>query len=331
MSVRFSAAARKAIDQAMVDVERRRHATLDTGHLLVGLLEGPSNAMEAALAMLGTSAGEVRERVDAVLREMQAVESDTVDVASAIEQLLDRAHRLSQAAGASEVTELDILAACAEGGTTVAGRVLAEAGVHVADVLAAAAGAHEAGERARHPVGQDAPAASAATAAAAGPQIRVGTGYDSHRFAPGGRLVLGGVEIPSEVGLAGHSDGDAIAHAITDAVLGAAGAGDIGELFPDTEAVNRGRDSIEMLSLAVTRLHQLGWTVQQVDATVITEQPRIAPHRPAMRARLASALGVSESCVSIKGKTNEGMGWIGRGEGLACIAVASICRAATAR
>lgn len=328
MSVRFSAAARKAIDQAMVDVERRRHATLDTGHLLVGLLEGPSNAMEAALAMLGTSAGDVRERVAAVLRDVHPVESDTVDVASAIEQLLDRAHRLSQAAGASEVTELDILAACAEGGTTVAGRVLSEAGVHVADVLAAAAAAHEAGERVRHPFGRETPATVATTAH---PQIRVGTGYDSHRFAPGGRLVLGGVEIPSAVGLMGHSDGDAIAHAITDAVLGAAGAGDIGELFPDTDAVNRGRDSIEMLSLAVAYLRDLGWTVQQVDATVITEQPRIAPHRPAMRARLAVALGVSESCVSVKGKTNEGMGWIGRGEGLACIAVASICHSATAR
>ena len=327
MSVRFSAAARKAIDQAMVDVERRRHATFDTGHLLLGLLEGPSNAMEAALAMLGTSAGDVRERVDAVLRDVHPVESDTVDVASAIEQLLDRAHRLSQAAGASEVTELDILAACAEGGTTVAGRVLAEAGVHVADVLSAAAAAHEAGERARHPFSREATAA----AAAGHSPVRVGTGYDSHRFAPGGRLVLGGVEIPSAMGLMGHSDGDAIAHAITDAVLGAAGAGDIGELFPDTDTVNRGRDSIEMLTLAVARLRELGWTVQQVDATVITEQPRIAPHRPAMRARLAAALGVSESCVSVKGKTNEGMGWIGRGEGLACIAVASICRSATTR
>lgn len=153
---------------------------------------------------------------------------------------------------------------------------------------------------------------------------RTGVGYDSHRFAPPGPLVLGGVRIPSDVHLAGHSDGDAIAHAITDAVLGAAGAGDIGELFSDRDPANAGRDSIEMLSLAVDRVAKRGWAVQQVDVAVITEQPRIAPHRDAMRTRLAAALGIDVSAISIKGKTNEGMGWIGAGEGLACIAIATL-------
>lgn len=154
--------------------------------------------------------------------------------------------------------------------------------------------------------------------------IRSGIGYDSHRFAPGGPLVLGGVRIPSDVMLVGHSDGDAVAHALTDAVLGAAGAGDIGEMFADTDPANRGRDSIEMLRAAVERVRGKGWRVGQVDVTVISERPRISPHRDAMRARLAEALGVLPDDVSVKGKTNEGMGWVGRGEGLACIAVATL-------
>lgn len=154
--------------------------------------------------------------------------------------------------------------------------------------------------------------------------IRVGIGYDSHRFAPPGPMILGGVSIPADVHLHGHSDGDAIAHALTDAILGAAGAGDIGQLFPDTNPGNKGRNSIEMLRMAVERVNAGGWRVSQVDIVVVTERPKIGPHREAMRIALAAALGVKESEISIKGKTNEGMGWIGRGEGLGCMAVATI-------
>ena len=157
--------------------------------------------------------------------------------------------------------------------------------------------------------------------------VRVGVGYDSHRFAPGGPMVLGGVRVPSDVSLVGHSDADAIAHAVTDAVLGAAGAGDIGEMFADTDPANRGRDSIEMLAAAVARVAGRGWVVGQVDITVVAETPKIGPHREAIRQRLAPVLGVPPDCVSVKGKTNEGMGWIGRGEGLGCIAVATLVRA----
>ncbi len=157
--------------------------------------------------------------------------------------------------------------------------------------------------------------------------FRSGIGYDSHRFAPGGPLVLGGVEIPSDVHLRGHSDGDAIAHAVTDAVLGAAGLGDIGTMFPDTDPVNAGRDSIEMLILAVGHVEAAGWRVGQVDAVVITETPRIAPYRDAMRERIALALQCVPGDVGIKGKTNEGMGFVGRGEGLACLATATLYRA----
>ena len=156
------------------------------------------------------------------------------------------------------------------------------------------------------------------------PPYRVGIGYDSHRFAPGGPMILGGCPIPSDVKLVGHSDADAIAHALTDAILGAAGAGDIGELFADTDERNRGRDSIEMLRLVVARVRDLGWMVHNADVTVIAERPKIGPHRLAMRAALAEALGTDVAAVSVKGKTNEGMGWIGRAEGLACMAVASL-------
>jgi len=154
--------------------------------------------------------------------------------------------------------------------------------------------------------------------------VRVGIGYDSHRFAKGGPLVLGGVRIESDVHLEGHSDGDAVAHAITDAVLGAASAGDIGAMFSDRDPANKGRDSIEMLRLAVDRVHSLGWSVGNVDVSVIAERPRLALVRDAMRERLARALDVAVDAVSVKGKTNEGMGWIGRQEGLACIATATL-------
>ena len=159
---------------------------------------------------------------------------------------------------------------------------------------------------------------------------RTGIGYDSHRFAPGRPLILAGVRIPSELGLEGHSDADAVAHALTDAILGAACEGDIGSMFPDSDPANKDRDSMEMLALAVALVERRGFSVAHADVAVIAEEPRIAPHREAMRETLARALGVQSDAVNLKGKTNEGMGWIGRGEGLACIAVATLAVAPTA-
>ena len=135
---------------------------------------------------------------------------------------------------------------------------------------------------------------------------------------------LGGIDIPSDKHCAGHSDGDAICHALTDAILGAANCGDIGELFPDSDPANKGRDSIQMLEAAVAKVADNGLRVVNADITVITESPKIGPHRAAIRERLANALGISKDMVSVKGKTNEGMGWIGSGEGLAVIAVSSV-------
>ncbi len=138
---------------------------------------------------------------------------------------------------------------------------------------------------------------------------------------------LGGIDIPSAVHCAGHSDGDAVCHAVTDALLGAAALGDIGEMFPDTDAANKGKDSVIMLQAAVARVREHGFVAANIDVTVIAQFPKIGPQREAIRARLADVIGIGTRDVFIKGKTNEGMGWIGRGEGLAVMAVATIVRA----
>lgn len=153
---------------------------------------------------------------------------------------------------------------------------------------------------------------------------RVGIGYDSHRFEAGGPMRLGGIDIPVDFHCAGHSDGDAICHAITDAILGAAALGDIGEMFPDTDPANKGKDSVVMLRAAIERIERVCLRVGNVDVTVITQQPKIGPYREEMRTTLAGILGIDRSCVFVKGKTNEGMGWIGRGEGLAVMCTASL-------
>lgn len=154
--------------------------------------------------------------------------------------------------------------------------------------------------------------------------MRVGTGYDSHRFAADRPLVLGGVTIPHERGLAGHSDADAVAHAVTDSVLGAAALGDIGSHFPPSDPRWADADSIGLLRRAVKELAERNYVVVNVDATVICEAPRLAPYIPEMREQLAGALRIGRAHVSVKATSNEGMGWLGRGEGIAVTAVALI-------
>jgi 2-C-methyl-D-erythritol 2,4-cyclodiphosphate synthase len=154
--------------------------------------------------------------------------------------------------------------------------------------------------------------------------VRTGIGYDCHRFAPGRRLVLGGLEIEHEQGLEGHSDADVLTHAIIDAMLGAAGLGDIGQHFPDTDERFRDADSLELLRATVALLAQAGLGVIHIDATVVIERPAIAPHREAMRAALARALGSDPERVNVKATRGEGMGFVGRGEGAAALAVATV-------
>jgi 2-C-methyl-D-erythritol 2,4-cyclodiphosphate synthase len=154
---------------------------------------------------------------------------------------------------------------------------------------------------------------------------RAGIGYDSHRFEAGRRLVLGGVEIPdAERGLAGHSDADVLTHAIIDALLGAAGLGDIGQHFPDTDERWRDADSLGLLSEVAVFLEEHGFAVIHVDATVVCEEPKLGPYRDDMRRSLASTIGLSARAVNVKFTTNEAMGWIGRGEGIGALAVATL-------
>jgi len=154
----------------------------------------------------------------------------------------------------------------------------------------------------------------------------VGIGYDSHRLAAGRRLVIGGVEIPHERGLDGHSDADVLAHAVIDALLGAAGLGDIGAHFPDTDEHWRDADSIQLLEAVVDMLAAEGLAIVNVDCTVLMEAPKLAPHRQAIRERLAQALDLDIARVNVKASTGEGIGFVGRGEGVAALAVAGLCR-----
>jgi len=154
--------------------------------------------------------------------------------------------------------------------------------------------------------------------------MRIGTGYDSHRFAEDRPLILGGVTIPDHPGLTGHSDGDAIAHAVIDAILGAAAAGNVSSHFPPSDDAWKDADSMELLRKTVDVLEARDYQVVNVDVTVICESPKIGPHTRAMRERLGEILRIGPGGVSVKGKTNETMGWIGRGEGIAVHAVALI-------
>lgn len=151
--------------------------------------------------------------------------------------------------------------------------------------------------------------------------MRIGHGYDIHRLKEGRPLILGGVTVPSEIGLDGHSDADVLTHAIIDALLGAAALGDIGALFPDTDADYEGADSIALLGAVMEHVTRAGWAVGNVDATVVLQRPKLRPHVDAMRQRLAAALAVGVGQVSVKATTGEGMGFVGAGEGAEAHAV----------
>ncbi len=156
--------------------------------------------------------------------------------------------------------------------------------------------------------------------------IRVGIGYDVHRLVAGRPLILGGVKIPFPKGLLGHSDADVLLHAITDALLGAAAMGDIGRHFPPSDMMWKDADSRHLLRIAVGLLSAAGWYAVNIDATVVCEAPKLQPHADTIRASIAETVGIPVECVSIKGKTSEGLGFTGRGEGIAAHAIALIHR-----
>ena len=218
---------------------------------------------------------------------------------------------------------------------TVLAHALAIAGAEVASdeagLVERAGGAVQivAGEAANVKIttAADLTAARGASAGGGLPAFRIGSGYDLHRLVPDRALVLAGVRIPFELGLDGHSDADIICHAVTDAVLGAAALGDIGRLFPDSDATWKNADSLVLLATAMAVVHDAGFRVGNVDVTVIAERPKLLPHLAAMRANLAAALHVDVAAVSVKGKTNERVDSMGRGESMACHAVALLVRA----
>ena len=154
--------------------------------------------------------------------------------------------------------------------------------------------------------------------------LRIGYGYDVHRLVPGRALVLGGVTVPFEKGLLGHSDADVLTHAVMDALLGAAALGDIGGMFPDSDERWRGADSLRLLEQVTARLAENGWAIGNVDATVLAQAPKLAPHIPEMRRRLAAAMGLDAGRVSVKATTEEGLGFTGSGEGIAAHAAALV-------
>ena len=156
--------------------------------------------------------------------------------------------------------------------------------------------------------------------------MRIGHGYDVHRLTEGRRLILGGVEIPYERGLLGHSDADVLTHAVMDALLGAAHLGDIGRHFPDTDPAYAGADSLELLDAVMELIRQKGFRVGNVDATILAQRPKLAPYIPQMRANLAARMGVPEDAVNVKATTEEGLGFTGSGEGMAAHAVALLER-----
>ena len=156
--------------------------------------------------------------------------------------------------------------------------------------------------------------------------VATGIGWDSHRLVEGRALVLGGVAIPFERGLAGHSDADVLTHAVIDALLGAAGLGDIGEHFPDTDERWAGADSLELLRAVAGLIADARHVIAHVDTTVVMERPRLGPHKAAIRAALAGAIGIAAERVNVKATTGEGMGFVGRGEGVAALAVATLVR-----
>lgn len=158
-------------------------------------------------------------------------------------------------------------------------------------------------------------------------QMRIGEGWDIHALVPGRALILGGIQVPHTTGLLGHSDADVLLHAITDALVGAAGMGDIGSHFPDTDAAFRGADSAVLLAEAMRRVAAQGWQVNNVDSTVIAQAPKLAPHIPAMRANIAKTLGIDESQVNVKAKTAEKMGPVGQGAAMEARAVVLLVRA----
>lgn len=321
---RLSTYARHSILLAHREAVVRRTSEIDTEHMLLGLLRVGQGEAYQVIKDLGVDPEHLRLVLG---QQLSGPESDEtlcdVSFTGDVLEALGLSAAQADAEGVAEINTGYLLLGLVSIGQGLAHDVLAAQGVSEQSAQEAIratervqVAAREGREGKERDVGHPPPA----------PQLRVGLGYDLHRLVGGRPLRLGGITLDYPKGLAGHSDADVVLHAIADALLGACALGDIGQHFPDTDPAYVGADSRKLLSTVVAMVKKQGFAVVNVDVTVIAEEPKIGPNRDAMRQALAQILGMSVEAVSVKAKTNEGMGGIGRGEAIAALAVALVER-----
>lgn len=321
----FSEGLRTVLARAAEQVKRGGGAYVEPHHVLRALLAEPWAAATRVLVAQGIDTARLTAALEAAIPRKRA-STPQPSVGPAMDQVLRIAVAEARRYGEGFVGTEHVLVGLLSMRDGIACAVLEEAGAKL-DIARTYARtrkmlASDLGS-ARRPADSEQPAA----AGTAWRETRVGVGYDVHEVLPGGRLVLGGVHIAAEIGLKGHSDADVLCHAIMDALLGAAALGDIGQLFPDTDPAYAGISSITLLEDVVDRLSQEGWQPHNVDAVVVAQRPKIAPHVPKMRQILAAALGLDATRVGVKATTTEGLGFEGDGLGMGAHAVASVVAA----
>ncbi len=319
----FTEELRKVLARAADLVKKRGGVHVEPTHLLLALLAEPWTAATRVLSALGVDTAQVQAALEAGMPRKRAAAAQPI-VGPAMDQVLRVAVSEARRYGEGFVGTEHVLVGLLAVRDGMACAVLEEAGARL-EVARTYARTHrilatDLGSARRA-------AAEPAGAASAERDWRVGVGYDVHEVLPGGTLILGGVQIPGEIGLRGHSDADVLCHAIMDALLGASALGDIGCLFPDSDPSYAGISSITLLEDVVERLAGEGWRPHNVDAVVVAQRPKVAPHVPRMRQILAAAMGLDPARVGVKGTTTEGLGFEGDGLGIGAHAVAIVVAA----
>jgi 2-C-methyl-D-erythritol 2,4-cyclodiphosphate synthase len=334
----FTDETRAVLGRAAEIVQERGSRLIGPEHILFAIVEETWCAARRLIQSVGANVEAIHRTLDVALRAKAKRTGGTVSIGPGADQVLRVAVSESRRYGTGFVGTEHVLLGLLSIRDGLACAVLEDAGVHLEQIREYARTRHLPRptpapsppvpapiepSRPRHlaPRASVPPTEAPEVRAAA---FRVGIGYDVHELETGGRLVLGGVTIPSDMGLVGHSDADVLCHAIMDALLGAAGMGDIGQLFPDTDPAYEGASSIELLREVVARIRREGWVCSNVDSVVVAQEPRIAPHVPEIKALLGVALQVDPHAVGVKGTTTEGLGFEGEGLGIAAHAVAII-------
>jgi 2-C-methyl-D-erythritol 2,4-cyclodiphosphate synthase len=318
---RLTSEARKAFVHAHKEAERRHVQLIGTDYLLLGILMVDDGVGVQVLQMLAPDLQALRLELERGMESAEAEASSeeatfTREAREVLTLAWDEAHETGLSSVGTEHLLLGLLRV--ESGPAYELLRLRGVKVEAARDFASRLRGDEESVQKMVRVGNPPPVPLPVKA------TRTGIGYDSHRLVEGRKLVLGGVEIEWEKGLLGHSDGDVVLHAIADALLGACGLGDIGMHFPDTDERYKDADSGKLLQVAAEMARAKGWEPVNVDVSILAEAPKIGPHRDAMRTAIAEAMGIAEGCVNVKATTNEGMGFVGRGEGIAAMAVVSV-------